>query len=188
MDTRVAFHLGELEAVLFASSRPLSTKALARRLGLSEKEVSWLLERYGGELEAPNRGLQLRESRGGWLLATKPLYEDVIRLVRAEGRELPLSAAALEILATIALHEPLKTRDVNQRRGRDSAAVLQTLRQRGLVKHTPSIFGGSGSWSTTMKFLTLVGLPSLEELHRPEVCQRVFEELRGAGRGKKRSP
>ena len=118
------FRLGELEAALFASPRPLSSAALARRLELPEAEIVKLLDRYGAALRAPDRGLQLREARGGWRLATKPEYEDIVRAARAERGELPLTAAARETLAAVLLHQPITTRDVNRERGRDSSASL----------------------------------------------------------------
>jgi chromosome segregation and condensation protein ScpB len=44
---------GELEALLFASSRPLSTRVLARCLELSEEQTLHLLGGFASEATAP---------------------------------------------------------------------------------------------------------------------------------------
>ena len=181
-DRRIAFCLGQLEAALFASPRPLSARVLARRLELSMEEITWLLERYGRELEAPSRGLHLRETPGGWLLATNPIHEDVGWPARGGCGKPPLSAAAFETLAIVALHQPITARGVYQVRSRDSEAVLETLRKCGLIARARSFDGSAGLWRTTGRFLEVCGLGSLEELHCEEDFRRVFAQLREAGK------
>ncbi len=154
--------LGELEAALFASPRPLSAAALARRLELPEPEVLKLLARYGERLRAPDRGLQLRETRGLWALATKAEHEDVVRAARGERGELPLTAAARETLAAVALLQPVTTKEVNRERGRDSTAPLHTLRRRGLIARSPGRDGAAGLWRTTGRLLEILGAENLE--------------------------
>ena len=178
------FRLGELEAVLFASPRPLSAAALARRLELPEAEIAALLARYTRDLTAPSRGLQLREARGLWSLATKPAHEDVVRAARAERGELPLTAAALETLAAVALRQPIATQEVNRERGRDSLAALHTLAKRGLVARSAGLNRAAGLWRTTARFLALCGLPSLDEFHRDGEFKRIFKRLRETGEAK----
>ena len=158
--------MGELEAALFASPRPLSAAALARRLELPEGEILALLGRYGERLRAPGRGLQLRETRGGWQLATKPEHEDVVRAARQERGELPLTAAARETLAAVALLQPVATREVNRERGRDSAAPLGTLARRGLIARAPGQDGQAGLWRTTGRLLEILGAENLESALR----------------------
>ena len=184
-DSRIAFCLAQLEAALFASPRPLSVKALAQRLELSMKEVDWLLKRLIRELNAPSRGLQLREASGGWLLATKPQHEDVVRPARADRGELPLSAAALETLAAVALHQPITARGIYQLRGRNSEAVLQTLCKRGLAVRSLNHAENTGLWHTTGKFLEVCGLRDLNDLYRDGDAARIFMGLQQAGKASK---
>ena len=172
--------LGELEAALFASPRPLSAAALARRLELPEAEILKLLDRYSARLRAPGRGLQLREARGGWALATKPGHEDVVRAARQERGVLPLTAAARETLAAVLLHQPVATKDVNRVRGRDSTAPLHTLERRGLIVRSPGLDGAAGLWRTSGRLLEACGAGSLAELRAEEVFQRVFAGLEDA--------
>ncbi len=174
--------LGELEAALFASRRPLSAATLARRLELPEAEIAGLLARYAAALAEPGRGLKLREAQGGWQLRTKPAHEDVVRRARAERGELPLTAAALETLAAVALRQPVSTQEVNRERGRDSGGTLRTLRKRGLVMRGPALLGSPGLWRTTGRFLDACGAQSLDELHRVGAFARSFARLREAAK------
>ena len=174
--------LGELEAVLFASPRPLSAAALARRLERPEAEIAALLARYAEDLTAPSRGLQLREARGLWSLATKLAHEDVVRAARQERGQLPLTAAALETLAAVALRQPIATREVNRERGRDSLAALHTLAQRGLIARSPQPDRAPGLWRTTGRFLEVCGIPNIAALHQDGEFERVFQSLRETGK------
>ena len=152
--------LGELEALLFAAARPLTVLQIARRLSLDETQARELVAVLAARLEQPARGLQLREAGAGWRLETKPEHSDVIAAERAARREKPLSAQALEVLAVIALAQPVTTDEVSKTRGAESYAAIETLRRHGLVA-TAEARGASGKatrWRTTQRFLEQFGL------------------------------
>ena len=158
--------IGELEALLFAASRPLSAVQIARRLSLDEAQAQELLTLFARQLQEPSRGLQLRDAGSGWRLETKPQHSDVIAAERAARREKPLTAQALEVLAVIALAQPITTEEVSRTRGAESYGAIETLRRHGLVAAAEGR-GASGKatlWRTTQRLLDRLGLKSLAEL------------------------
>jgi segregation and condensation protein B len=77
-----------------------------------------------------------------------------------------LSPAAYETLAIIAYRQPLTRPRIEEIRGVNCEAVLESLEEKGLIEETgrldapgtPRLFG------TTMRFLQILGLSSLTEL------------------------
>jgi segregation and condensation protein B len=170
--------LGELEALLFAAGRALTTAQLARRLYLDEDQARELLVAYRQRLEEPSRGLQLREEGGRWRLETKPRHNDVIAAGR---REKPLTAQALETLAVIALAQPVSTQEVSRTRGSESYAAIETLRRHGLVASADGRgeHGAPGKatlWRTTQRLLDRLGLKSLAELAQKGAQQTLLAD------------
>jgi segregation and condensation protein B len=173
--------LGELEALLFAAGRALTTAQLARRLYLDEDQARALLAAYRQRLDEPSRGLQLREEGGRWRLETKPRHNDVIAAERAARREKPLTAQALETLAVIALAQPISTHEVSRTRGTESYAAIETLRRHGLVatadqRGERSAPGKAALWRTTQRLLDRLGLKTLAELAQKGAQQTLLAD------------
>jgi segregation and condensation protein B len=176
--------LGELEALFFAAARALSPAQIGRRLFLKEEQVGELVAAYRLRLAEPARGLQLRDTGAGWRLETKTQHSEVVAQERAARKEKPLTAQALEVLAVIALAQPVTTEDVSRTRGTESYAPIETLRRHGLVAPAESSGPSSGKatlWRTTQKFLDRAGLKSLDELARKGAEQMLFAD-RGVAR------
>ena len=161
-----------LEALLFASSEPLSVRDLAPSLG-EGADVAGLLavlaERYR------ERGVQLVRRGDKWAFRTA---EDLGFLLRREETETrALSRAALETLAIIAYHQPATRAEVEEVRGvATGKGTLDLLMEAGWVKmrgrrRTP---GRPVTYGTTEGFLDHFGLESLADLPG-------LEELKGAG-------
>ena len=165
-------HLRILEALLFASSEPLSPADLAPYLGEGADVEALLVElqsRY-----AP-RGVNLVRRGGNWALRTA---EDLGFLLRREHTETrTVSRAALETLAIIAYHQPATRAEVEEVRGvATGRGTLDMLMEAGWVRmrgrrRTP---GRPVTYGTTDAFLDHFGLESLGDLPG-------LEELKGAG-------
>ena len=175
--------LGDLEALLFAASRPLSLPEIGRRLYLEEPQASELVDMLQTELNQPARGLQLREAGAKWRLETKPDREDVVASLRAERGARPLTEQALETLAVVALRQPVTTEEVTAIRGAESYGTIETLRRQKLVARSEqrSADGRAARWRTTQHFLDQFGLVSLEELYREGRIEKLFGSSLGAG-------
>ncbi|SEG79982.1 segregation and condensation protein B [Bosea lathyri] len=161
-----------VEALLFASTAPLSAEELARSVpsGIAIGEV---LDRLAA-IYAP-RGVNLRQVAGGWAFRTAP---DLGYLLAAEA-EPPrkLSRAALEVLAIIAYHQPVTRAEIEEIRGVATAkGTLDILLEAGWVRlrgrrRSP---GRPVTFGTTPGFLDHFGLDRIDDLPG-------LDELKGAG-------
>ena len=180
---------GALEAMLLASSDPVSATDLAKVLGAAPGEVSAQLADLAAEYADANRGFQLREVAGGWRLFTHPAYHDQVEALVMSWDTRRLSQAALETLAVIAYHQPVTREGVKAIRGVNSDGVISSLVDKGLVREagrdpqrTQAI-----RYATTQAFLERFGLKSLRELpdleqFAPDEESRKFIRERLSGR------
>ena len=153
--------LRRLEAVLFASSKPLSEEALADRVPGADlpRQLEALQQHY------ERRGINLRKVNGAWQFVTAPDVAHV--LVEHRTQQKKLSRAALETLAIIAYHQPCSRAEIEEVRGvavakgsLDQLLELGRIRPRGRreVPGRPVIYG------TTPAFLEHFGLEALSHL------------------------
>lgn len=165
-----------LEAILYASPQPVPLRQLTRALGQPDEVIRELLEQIRKDQDQPERGLFLRESRGGYQIGTKPeLGPALQQALRGLRPRPPLSRPALETLAIIAYKQPVSVTEIQKIRRTDTAGVIETLLKRKLVTtagHKPG--GRAQLYRTTSQFLADFGLRDLKEL--PALAE--FKELR----------
>ena len=164
-------HLRILEALLFASSEPLTTNQMATYLGEGSNLIELLAtlqQRYAG------RGVNLVQRADKWAFRTA---EDLGFLLRREEQETrPLSRAALETLSIIAYHQPATRAEIEDVRGvATGKGTLDLLMEAGWIRmrgrrRTP---GRPVTYGTTDAFLDHFGLESLGDLPG-------LEELKGS--------
>lgn len=151
-----------LEAILFASDRPLSERELAHRLpaGAALKPLLRALQADYAE-----RGVNVVRAGQTWAFRTAP---DLASLFTRETEvERKLSRAAIESLAIIAYHQPVTRSEVEEIRGVGlSKGTLDVLFEAGWIRpkgrrQTP---GRPVIWGTTDAFLHQFGLESLADL------------------------
>ena len=154
---------GLLEALVFASDKPMKHAELARLASAPARQVKELL----GELKArySTSGIVLDEVAGGWLFRTNAQYAPFVREL-AGGRPVRLSRAQVETLAIAAYRQPITRPEIDEIRGVDSGATLKLLLERDLVRilgkkdepGRPLLYG------TTTHFLEFFNLKSLKDL------------------------
>ena len=161
-----------VEAVLFASRAPLSSREIGERLpeGCDVAEaLAGLKRRYEG------RGVQLARVGEGWAFRTAADLGFLMSREVVETRK--LSRAAIETLAIVAYHQPVTRAEIEEIRGVSiSSGTLDQLIEMGWVKlgrrkMTP---GRPMTFVVTQGFLDHFGLESDRDL--PGVA-----ELRAAG-------
>ena len=165
-------HVRMTEALLFASSEPLETKALSASLP-EGADVQAIL----GELQAiyEKRGVTLVCVAGKWQFRTAPDLAFLLRKEQPEQKR--LSRAAIETLAIIAYHQPVTRAEIEDIRGvAVSKGTIDVLMEVGWVKfrgrkRTP---GRPVTYGTTDAFLVQFGLESVG--HLPGL-----DELKAAG-------
>nr|WP_073294750.1 SMC-Scp complex subunit ScpB [Parolsenella massiliensis] len=180
---------GALEAMLLASSDPVSATDLAGVLGAAPGEVASALADLAAEYSDANRGFQLREVAGGWRLFTHPAFHDQVEALVMSWDTRRLSQAALETLAVIAYHQPVTREGVKAIRGVNSDGVISSLVDKGLVREAGRDPQRAHAirYATTQAFLERFGLKSLRELpdleqFAPDEESRKFIRERLSGR------
>jgi segregation and condensation protein B len=164
-----------IEAVLFASPKPVPRADLARIVGQGAA-LDLLLDDLAAELaDRPYEVVRVGE---GWLLRTRPAYGAVIRAAADVGdREVGLSERDLAVLAAIAYHQPVTRDGLRDIFGYEiSRDLIGRLAVRDLIAPGPRAprRGAPYTYVTTPSFLATFGLTDLRDL--PDA-----EQLRDAG-------
>jgi segregation and condensation protein B len=154
---------GLLEALVFASDKPMKAIELARLASAPVKQVRELMEELKGSYV--RRGIVLDEIAGGWLFRTNVEFAPFVRELTSE-RPVRLTRAQVETLAIVAYRQPVTRPEVDDIRGVDSGATLKLLLERDLLRilgkkdepGRPILYG------TTTQFLEFFGLKSLKDL------------------------
>ncbi len=153
-----------LECILFVATKPLPLEEVARILQVPLDEALMLLNELAVEYERRS-GLAIVEVAGGWRMVTRPEFAVYISRLHPPQR-IRLSRGSLEVLAIIAYHQPITRPEIEQLRGVDSSAAIQSLLEHGLIQVVgyKETVGRPRLYATTQKFLELFGLRSLDEL------------------------
>ena len=168
-----------LEAILFSSNRPLKVRELQQATDADRNSVEGALENLREALEG--RGVMLMRHHDEVHLATRPEYAAAVRrALRPEvtGR---LSQAAYETLAIVAYQQPVSRAGVEEVRGVNCESVLGNLEMRDLITEVgrgagpgqPKLYG------TTMRFLQVMGLESLDHLPAPSEGAELVSRAKG---------
>ncbi len=161
-----------LEALLFASQKPISEKQLVDRLP-DDADISKLLsvlkDIYDGH------GINLVQVGSGWAFRTAPELGSQLVLERDVRRK--LSRAAIETLSIIAYYQPITRAEIEEIRGVTvSKGTIDVLFEAHWIgpkgrRRSP---GRPVTWGTTEQFLDHFGISRLDDL--PGV-----DELKAAG-------
>lgn len=151
-----------LEALLFASSEPMSVQALHERMPEGADVGTALMDL---QAHYKDRGVNLVERDGLWALRTSPDLSNALQLTRMVERK--LSRAALETLAIIAYHQPVTRAEIENIRGVGThKGTLDLLMEAGWIKpgrrrNSP---GRPLTWVSTHDFLDHFSLESIMDL------------------------
>ena len=181
-----------LEAILFASPRPLPTKEIiglfkaaarddsengdcAALAGLREGEVHAALVSLREKLATEARGMLVEETASGWQLVSASQFGAWVRQLFPGERPARLSPAALETLAIVAYRQPIARSEIEAVRGVAVDGIMQTLLERGLVKISgrSEVPGRPLLYGTTQFFLDHFGIRDVAELPNATELRRV---------------
>ena len=156
-----------LEAILFAAGEPLSVEKISEILEIGILQTAELLRQLERELE--DRGLTIRTVAGGkQLAAKKEFYPLILRLGKIIERK--LSAPMLETLSIVAYMQPVTRAEIENIRGVNVDGVVAKLAELELIEEVgrKQIAGRPILYGTTEKFLSTLGIKSLDELPKVE--------------------
>jgi segregation and condensation protein B len=155
-----------IEALIFVSEEPLSTKEIAKVLKEEKEVVAEALTVLAEEFNGRNGGLQLREVAGGWQFATRPEFHEHVRTFLKTRPSAKLTIASLETLAVIAYRQPVTVPEILEIRGVQSPSAIKTLLDKKLIvaKGRKDTVGRPMMYGTSKEFLLQFGMKDLSEL------------------------
>ena len=159
-----------IEACLFVGGTPLTSSRISVVLrgefdaDYVDREINELNRLYAVE----ERPYEIRLGEGGYRLTLRDEFERIRHKVYGLGpKEVRLSQEALEVLAVVAYHQPIKQGDVEKLGKPGCGPILRQLVRRELIaiardpQHPKDV-----NYKTTPRFLSLFGIGSLDELPR----------------------
>jgi len=161
-----------VEALIFASSKPVSEKFITQHLSNSS-QIKVILEKLRSFYTG--RGIELRNVSNKWFFRTSPDLGEYLKIEKIVPKK--LSRAATETLAIIAYHQPITRAEIEEIRGvMISRGTLDLLLEEGWIRPRgrKKVPGRPLTWGTTNEFLDHFGLESLSDL--PGI-----DELKAAG-------
>jgi len=171
--------LAGLEAVLFLSQQPQTSRKLAQLAGLADgTKARTLVRTLNQRYDAEGNAFRVEEVAGGFQLMTRSKFAPWLRRLHSAPAEVRLSAPAMETLAVVAYRQPVLRAEIEAIRGVQSGEVLRQLIERDLVR----IVGRSNElgrpflYGTTKQFLQVFGLRQLGELPNQSNQSLVAEE------------
>ena len=155
-----------LEALLFASSDPLSEREIKNCLPeISLLEIRTALDELQADYRTMDRSFTVEEVAEGFHMRTKSFYAPyILKMLRDSPTR--LSRAALETLAIVAYKQPIIRQEIERIRGVDAGGVLRALLEKNLIRimGRRAIPGRPLIYGTTRKFLEVFDLKDLDSL------------------------
>ena len=110
-------------------------------------------------------------------MCSKPQYGEYVRAIMDIRRNVPLSQAAMEVLAIVAYNQPVTKAFIEQIRGVDCSGVISSLVSKDLIseKGRLELPGRPLLYGTTSNFLRCFGISSVDEL--PALSSENKDEL-----------
>ncbi len=150
-----------------------ATKARAK------SRIEAVIEELTSDYASANHGIEIRSVAGGYRMATKPEYHDLMRgFAKSLKPPIRLSLAALETLAVVAYKQPVTVPEINEVRGVDAGGVITTLLDRKLITTAgrKQVIGRPILYKTTKEFLMRFGLNEVNELPSMEEFEKLVSE------------
>ena len=156
-----------VEALIFASSKPVSSKDLLPYIGDFESDeiIQIIQKRYNETSGIELQKISAYNTPSYYAFRTHP--DLAARLNIERNIEKPLSRVATEVLSIIAYHQPITRSEIEDIRGISlSRGTIDILLEHEWIKplgrrRTP---GRPLTWGTTIAFLDYFGLASLDDL------------------------
>ncbi len=167
----IEYFMRAAEAAMFAFGSPISFEKLAKAIGADVKDIPRILREMSPKYR--ESAIEVLILDGYAQLATKNEYADIVRNTLEIRKNMPLSRAALEVLAIIAYNQPVTRTFVDKVRGIESPSVIMSLLDKGLIEESGRLDapGRPILYATTPAFLRVFGLESVEKLNEiPELA------------------
>ena len=173
-----------VEALIFASERPLPQMEMAELLGnvieepLESDKISICLEAVRDKYNTDYYPFELRETGGGYQFLTKKTYHQTVMQLNGDKYIKKLSSSAMETLAIITYKQPITKSEIEFIRGVSSDYSIQKLLEKELIViagRNEDAVGKPLIYATTKNFMDYLGvnsttdLPKLNEVANSEI-------------------
>lgn len=168
-----------VEALLFASSKPLTTVDIRRVLkDLKPLEIEKIILQLKEEYEAEKRGFKVFEIAGGYEIGSDPQFAPWIMKLELQKKARQTSNSALESLAILAYKQPVTRQEIEDLRGVSVSHIMVALLEKNLIKIVgrKEVPGRPFLYGTTEKFLEHFGLKSLTDLPEIQEIRELVEK------------
>jgi segregation and condensation protein B len=179
--------LPHIEALIFASDRPLTTLELTdyvnNALGFLEDRASLdqveaalngITEKYSSDFYP----FEVVQSGGGWQFLSKKEYHRTIAQINGDKFLKRLTTASLETLAIIAYKQPVTKGEIEAIRGVSSDYAVQKLLEKELIViagRNEKLPGHPLVYATSRSFMDYFGINSSDDL--PKIREVLAEQL-----------
>lgn len=166
-----------LEAVLFLSREPLSSRKLSQYADLADgTQARTLVKKLNKHYDSVGRAFHIKQVADGFQMLTRPPFAPWLRRLHNSNNSNRLSGPLLETLAVVAYRQPLMKAEIEAIRGVGCSEMLRQLMDRQLVRISgrSTELGRPYLYATTKLFLKSFGFASLDAMPRAD-------HLRGKG-------
>ncbi len=155
-----------IEAILFSAGDSVELSRLAQSLELTESATEIQLDILMKEYAEAERGITIIRLNNSYQMVSVKQFAPQVRKAMDLRRNIPLSQAAMEVLAVIAYNQPVTKSFVEQVRGVDCSGVIGSLTTKDLIeeKGRLELPGRPLLYGTTENFLRCFSISSLSEL------------------------
>lgn len=164
-------HKNMIEAVLFASGKPVSSKELAKSLDLPTRDVTRIFKELLKDYDERDGPIVIKKTiKDEYVMQLREEYTEPAEMYMPRAKE---SRALLKTLALIAYKQPIEQSKVVAMRGTSAYKHLKELEDRSLISRKPK--ERSYIITTTKEFCELYSLRSSS----PEDVREKFKQLLG---------
>lgn len=155
-----------LEAILFSAGDSVDIERLSQTFELPESAIEEQLRILIQEYADEERGITIVKLNNSYQMVSVKAYAPYVRKAMDLRRNIPLSQAAMEVLAVIAYNQPVTKSFVEQVRGVDCSGVIGSLTTKGLIEERGRLElpGRPLLYGTTENFLRCFSISSIDEL------------------------
>lgn len=157
--------MNRIEAVIFASSKPIEREVLLLVVGKGAS-IDLLIEDIQADLKG--KPYEIVSLAGGWMFRTRPQYATAIRTATdINDQQHSFSEEEMAVLCAVAYHQPIDRAGLADIFGNEiNRDLLSRLRYKGLIGNGPKSPrpGAPHTFVTTLEFLATFDLQSLRDL------------------------
>jgi segregation and condensation protein B len=162
-----------VEALIFASERPLTQMEMTEVLGLAlettieSERISTCIEAIREKYDAEYYPFQLKEIGGGFQFLTKKAFHKTVLQLNGDKHIKKLSTAAMETLSIIAYKQPITKSEIEYIRGVSADYSIQKLLEKELIViagRNETMIGKPLIYTTSKNFMDYLGINSPSQL------------------------